>query len=130
MTPPLTDQQLADMRAREEAAFDGPWFTDSLDEVDGTTSIGVATEGDTFIIELGDLDPADAEFIAHARTDVPTLLDEVKQLRRAARSAAVIFRTVASRADVQQQANPAMLRQAAADLDRLSGVTPAAVVSG
>lgn len=121
MTTSLTDQQLAAMRAREAAAFDGPWFTDSLDERDGSTSIGVATESDTWIIELGDLDPADAEFIAHARSDVPALLAEVVALRSAARAAAVILRSVADRVEMRQQANPAALRGNADELDRIAG---------
>jgi hypothetical protein len=49
------------------------------------------------------------------------LLAQVEQLREAARSAAVIFRSVADRVDRQQQANPAMLRENAASLDKLAG---------
>lgn len=122
MTPPLTEQQLAGMKARVAAAFPGPWFVDSLEETGGTTSIGVATDGDSFIIELSDIDPADAEFIAFARTDVPALLEEVEGLRSAARAAAVILRSVADRVEMRQQANPAALRGNAAELDRIAGI--------
>jgi hypothetical protein len=78
---PLSEQQLAAIRAREAAAFRGPWYTDSLTEHDGSVSVGVATQDDTWIIELSDIAAADAEFIAAARSDVPALLAEVERLR-------------------------------------------------
>ncbi len=85
MTLPLPDEQLDQIRAREAAAFPGPWYTDSLTEADGSTSYGVAAKDDLlddpFVVALQDLNPADAEFIAHARQDVPALLAEVERLR-------------------------------------------------
>lgn len=76
------------------------------------------------IVAEGFEDDALARLAEHDAAHHAEVLAEVEQLQRAARSAAVIFRTVASRADVQQHANPAMLRQAAADLDKLARVAP------
>jgi hypothetical protein len=81
MTAPLSEQQLAEIRAREAAAAAGPWETDTYTEHDGSTSIGVANTGDLWIVPLQNLDPADAEFIAHARADVPALLADNDRLR-------------------------------------------------
>lgn len=63
------------IRARVDAATVGPW------------SVAEQTHGDWFGIQdewlaLGSMfGSADAEFIAHARTDVPALLAEVERLR-------------------------------------------------
>ncbi|MEE4545264.1 hypothetical protein V2S66_25255 [Streptomyces sp. V4-01] len=124
MSAPLSPEQLAEIRARMDAAAPGPWETDTYAEYDSSTSIGVANASDLWIVPLQQLDPADAAFIAAARTDVPALLAEVDRLRSAARSAADIFRSVAGRAQARQWPNPSMLRQAAADLDRISGGEP------
>ena len=77
----LSPERLAEIRVRERAASKGPWWTDRLAESDGSESIGVDAGDDHWIVPCQDLDPADAEFIAHARADVPALLDEVDGLR-------------------------------------------------
>ncbi|MFZ7945721.1 hypothetical protein [Neobacillus sp. 19] len=91
----LTDEQLAEIRKRAEAATPGPWVWEkfALDEDDWDTEmpwLGNATES---VMDFGDCEQyyptqgtppndADAEFIAHARQDVPKLLAEVARLNR------------------------------------------------
>ena len=62
MTDRLTDEEIAEIRGRAEAATEGPW-----DVAWGTYLITISRE--------------DAEFCIHARTDIPRLLDEVERLR-------------------------------------------------
>jgi hypothetical protein len=57
----MDDKQLTEIEARVSAATPGPWTT------------------------YDDDSEADAEFIAHAREDIPALLAEVKQLREQVR---------------------------------------------
>lgn len=71
MTAPLSDARMVGIRARAEAATDGPWGVS--DEV--PTFVVTCLDGEGTITDY--LDEADAEFIAHARTDVPALLAEV-----------------------------------------------------
>ena len=81
---PLTNQQLDldAIEARANAATDGPW---TLHEDDGDTFRAPAWEvrpaSGEMVARLRDWASADAEFIAHARTDVPALLAEVRRLR-------------------------------------------------
>jgi signal transduction histidine kinase len=105
VTEPLSEQQLAEIRGRETAATKGPWGTYD----DGTGRIDIAADledtGHGYTCRRGiaqtdddpiDNDPthadwdedtdlaqseADAQFIAHARTDVPTLLAEIDRLQ-------------------------------------------------
>lgn len=85
---PLTDQQLADIRAREAAATRGPWST--------ARDAGYAEEyGETFVanwsgeymLGVGDISfgvgeeaEADLAFVLGARSDVPALLAELDRL--------------------------------------------------
>lgn len=78
---PLPAERLAEIAARVQAATAGPWWTDTLAESDGSESIGVDAGDDNWIVPCQDLDPADAEFIAHARADVPDLLVDNARLR-------------------------------------------------
>ena len=78
MSGPLSEAYLAEAEAYEAAASRGPW----LQGVDGYSVSG--PDGGDFSelqvsIDVGD--PADAAFIACARTAVPDLLAEVRQLR-------------------------------------------------
>lgn len=77
----ITDKRLTEIRARTEAATDGPWA------VDGPAQCG---PGDTLTVypaedggALAYVQPSwdDAEFIAHAREDIPALLAEIDRLR-------------------------------------------------
>ena len=74
----MTPERLAEIRARAEAATVGPWWT--------TRNLRPATifsgEGsDDNNVVAGDAEPADATFIAAARTDVPELVAEVERLQ-------------------------------------------------
>lgn len=86
MTPP-TDQplNLDAIEAREKAATPGPWCTDSWEIYQGTEYepglsmwIGETCRGTS----SPEQDRADAEFVAHARTDVPAMADEIRRLRQ------------------------------------------------
>lgn len=88
----LSEEQLAEIRAREAAASNGPWNAYRLR--DGSVVIfglgrlwnrldggGVEERPDT-LFEAHDGTPEDAEFIAHAREDVPALLDLAEEQAR------------------------------------------------
>jgi hypothetical protein len=86
---PLTEQQLDDIETRANAATPGPWCTDSWEIYQGTEYVaGAEWIGET--CRAGEMDDsrADAEFVAHARTDVPALLAEVRRLGAALAEAA------------------------------------------
>lgn len=79
------------IRARADAATEGPWTITppSRQGLDWLDYYSVGTKQDGYL-ERATLDvsshlnaEADAEFIAHARTDVPALLDENARLRAA-----------------------------------------------
>jgi hypothetical protein len=67
----MTD--LAEIRARCEAATGGPWEVGHKCEI-YTRHYQVGPIGDFW-------EPADARFTAHAREDIPALLAEVERLR-------------------------------------------------
>lgn len=85
----ITEERLKEIEARAKAAEAGPWDIDLLD--DRVEAVGrKATDhgGENAWVLLSDgspytLDRADAEFIAHARQDVPDLVAEVRRLRAA-----------------------------------------------
>jgi hypothetical protein len=75
----MTNEELAEIEARANAATPGPW---------NDTSEGVASEKENYYIcECYQNDPddviidADRKFIAHARDDIPNLIAEIKRLR-------------------------------------------------
>ena len=84
-TGPLTDAELAAIKARCAAATPGPWqpYIEGRDHVSGSSFImtgeGAARGED---IELTGATEADYDFIAHARQDIPRLLEEVEGLRK------------------------------------------------
>ena len=82
MTPePLTPDKLDAIAARADAATEGPWSASVIDgtgDVYGPDGMGVAYD-----CEGGCASEEDAEFIAHARSDVPALVEEVRRLRAA-----------------------------------------------
>ena len=80
----LSQPELQEIRRRCEAATPGPWrsFVEGRDHTSGSSFImtGIGrTRGDD--IELHGATPADQDFIAHARQDIPRLLDEIARLR-------------------------------------------------
>lgn len=63
---------LAEIKAREQAATPGPW------------KVGISamiTDGNGHALFFGEGAKANAEFIAHARADIPALIAEVERLR-------------------------------------------------
>lgn len=93
----MTPEQLAAIRARAEAATPGPWMVDEglvwddgtgececqwYREIRGWTDHGVQCEAGYLVLSR-----EDAEFIAHARSDIPALVAEVERLRRTIRRA-------------------------------------------
>lgn len=80
----LSDEELAAMRRRCEAATSGPWKSDveGREHESGSNFIMVgsgAARGTD--IELSGATVADQDFIAHARQDIPRLLGEIERLR-------------------------------------------------
>jgi len=74
MADEMTDQELAEIEGRLHFLPPGPWQTDALSGarvLDPLQPINPMPFQDTNV----------AEFIAHAREDVPRLLAEVRRLR-------------------------------------------------
>ncbi|MEV5443521.1 hypothetical protein AB0N23_13430 [Streptomyces sp. NPDC052644] len=75
--------RIAAIQARNAAATKGPWCTDSWEIYQGSEYLpGISSwVGECCRSEDPEQALADAEFIAHARDDVPWLLAEVERLR-------------------------------------------------
>lgn len=95
-----TDDELRGIAEREQAATKGPWFTVGPPWLPSNCTTYVIAGSDdphagvlvcdfNFIGDREQEDNSwnDAEFIAHARADVPTLLAEVERLRGEHRAA-------------------------------------------
>lgn len=67
----MTGDRLAQIEARANAATEGPWRSDRWEDFTGRETT-YSISGDTEVSPLVH-EPDDAEFIAHARTDVPAL---------------------------------------------------------
>ncbi len=88
----MTDDELNEIEARVDAASDGPWYADkhsvfvkleddeSLSEYDRERHREMNDE--EAIYEDQHSSPHNAEFITHAREDVPALVAEVRRLRQ------------------------------------------------
>ena len=76
--------KLSDIRAREQAATEGPWYVgrDSLDCETPWPSRIIARGGGKHIAHLAKAGTSekDAVFLAHSRTDIPYLLDLVERM--------------------------------------------------
>ena len=85
----MTDAELQDVRSRCDAASEGPWKAsiEGRDHASGSDIImtrkGVGRGED---IEMSGGTTADYDFIAHARQDVPRMLEEIARLRKLVRS--------------------------------------------
>ncbi|MEU3219986.1 hypothetical protein [Streptomyces sp. NPDC006971] len=83
MSAPMSEQRLAEILARAEAATPGPWCADEWEIYQGTEYVpGVsAWIGETCRgTSTPEQDRADASFVAAARTDVPELAAAVQLL--------------------------------------------------
>ena len=80
----MNDEELAAIRQRCEAATPGPWtsYVEGRDHDSGSDFIMVGSENTRGTdIYLAGTTTADQDFVAHARQDVPRLLDEIERLR-------------------------------------------------
>ncbi len=73
----MTPKQLEQIKARCEAATEGPWF-------DAGNKIGADGHG---IAEVEFDEQADMDLCVHARQDLPDCLDEIERLEKACRMA-------------------------------------------
>ena len=81
----LTDAELKAMRERCEKAAPGPWYYSDICGDQETAQVCYKHHGVKFSA-AGDIMPiVNAAFIAHARADVPKLLEEVERLRQCRR---------------------------------------------
>ncbi len=81
----LTEEELNAITSRCEAASTGPWVSmvEGRDHTSGSSFIMTGPEGQRGEdIELSGATVADQDFIAHARQDVPRLVQEIRRLRR------------------------------------------------
>ena len=76
----ITTEELEQMKERAEKATAGNWCATLDDPYDRTYVLGAFNGGVTVIADIkGD---ADAQFLVHAREDVPRLVAEVERLNR------------------------------------------------
>ena len=75
----ITDDELEEMQKRCNAATGGPWHS-YVEGRDGFAFDNVITTGGEDIYLHG-ATPDDQDFVAHARQDVPRLLNEIRQLK-------------------------------------------------
>lgn len=94
----MTDEELAEIEGRANNATPGPWWVErphtwkpqpyrTLDDFIAYSPFGEQGRSDPAhifdLMEKYDVD-TDYEFIAHARTDIPALIAEIRRLRRRA----------------------------------------------
>lgn len=84
----MTNEELAAIRARAEAATPGPWLVDAdfgLASAPGIVPAGFPKTHKRPIVgnseTRGGVWDDDATFIAHAREDIPALMAEIDRLR-------------------------------------------------
>jgi len=85
---PLDDVELQQIRRRCEDATPGPWksFIEGREHTSGSSFIMTGSgKNRGKDIELSGATTADHDFIAHARQDIPRMLDEIARLRKAGR---------------------------------------------
>ena len=78
---PMTQEQLDAIQGREAKATEGPWGVDGPAQRGPGDSLAVYHVEDGGTVAYVQPSWDDAEFIAHARTDIPALLAEVEWLR-------------------------------------------------
>jgi len=88
----LSEKELAEIRARYEAATPGPWryMAEGRDHMSGDSFIRTGSpedRHDDLFLTAGNQPASDAdyEFIANARQDIPRLLTEIERLRETPR---------------------------------------------
>jgi len=104
----MTESELQAIEARAEAATEGPWNIEGdepkhLALSGWSASMWSAGSGYQVLLHRGtSWQPkrSDFEFIAHARTDIPALLAEVRRLRARAEVACCRDENVSAKADL------------------------------
>jgi hypothetical protein len=82
----MDSAELGAIRKRCDAATAGPWesFVEGRDHLGGNDLIRTGgLDNQSPDIELLGASVADQDFIAHARQDIPRLLDEIERLKKA-----------------------------------------------
>jgi hypothetical protein len=76
----ISDDDLKSIKARCKLATPGPWksYVEGREKMSGSDFIMTAGED----IYLKGATTADQDFIAHARQDIPRLLDEIDRLKK------------------------------------------------
>lgn len=84
MTKSLSNTYLEEVRKRCNAATKGPWisFLEGRDHLGGDSVIGRGIDRSEDDLYLTGGSAEDQDFIAHARQDIPLLLDEIERLRK------------------------------------------------
>lgn len=79
----LSPERETEIRERAEAATEGPWAADGAEIYRAPNGIIRISQwvGETLDIDDRGRSNRDAEFVAHAREDVPALLAEIDRLR-------------------------------------------------
>ncbi len=83
--PNLTPEKLTEIEARCKAATGGPWYAINIVVGDGGKRTGIyqtenASGSVAYCFRFSDDIVPDAEFLAHARQDLPDCLAEIKRL--------------------------------------------------
>jgi hypothetical protein len=80
----LSDDDLASIRKRCAEATPGPWisYVEGRDHTSGESVIVRGESGSEPDLYVIGATTVDQDFIAHARDDIPLLLDEVERLRK------------------------------------------------
>jgi hypothetical protein len=84
MSSIINSEEMDAMRHRCERATQGPWksFIEGRDHTSGSSFIMTGTDKNRGPdIELSGATDADQDFIAHARQDIPRLLEELARLK-------------------------------------------------
>ena len=78
----LSDTEILEIEVRANAARPAPWvsYIEGRDHRGGSSFIMIAN-GELDDLEAPKLPDADQDFIAHARQDIPKLIEEVRRLR-------------------------------------------------
>ena len=79
---PMTQERLDEIQEREAKATEGPWGVDGPAQCGPGDSLAVYHVEDGGTVAYVQPSWDDAEFIAHAREDIPALLAEVERLSR------------------------------------------------
>jgi hypothetical protein len=80
----LSDEYLNEIRKRCDAATASPWisFVEGRDHSSGENVVVRGANGTEDDLYLTGATKEDQDFIAHARQDIPLLLDEIERLRK------------------------------------------------